>query len=154
MNWFILAFISAIFSAVAAISEKKIFFKLSALDFSFLVSVVTLILSIPFFFSITYQDNLTLNLVILFAKTILNAGAFLCVMLAIKNLEISEALPLLALSPGLVAVLGSLIIQDTLLINEWIGIFLMVAGTYVLELRKENSGIFAQIGRASCRERV
>lgn len=142
MNWFIFAFISAIFSAVAAISEKKALFKLSALDFSFLVSVVTLVLSIPFFFSVTYQDNLTVNLTILFAKTILNAGAFLCVMLAIKNLEISEALPLLALSPGLVAVFGSIIIQDTLFINEWVGISLMVAGTYVLELRKENSGIF------------
>jgi len=63
-------------------------------------------------------------------------------MLAIKNLEISEALPLLALSPGLVAVLGVLLIQDTLVINEWIGLALMLIGTYILELRKDDKSFF------------
>lgn len=62
-------------------------------------------------------------------------------MLAIKNLEISEALPLLALSPGLVAILGVLLIQDRLMLNEWIGLFLMLIGTYILELRKDDKSI-------------
>lgn len=143
MTWFYLAFISAIFSALAAISEKKVLFKLDALDFSFLVSLTTLILSIPFFFNAPLDVTLSTPLLILFVKAILSAIAFLCVMLAIKNLEISEALPLLALSPGLVAILGVLLIGDALVMNEWIGLFLMLTGTYILELRKGDQNVLA-----------
>lgn len=143
MTWFYLAFISAVFSALAAISEKKILFKLDALDFSFLVSITTLILSIPFFFNAPLDVNISTPLLILFVKAILSAIAFLCVMLAIKNLEISEALPLLALSPGLVAILGVLLIGDALVINEWIGLLLMLIGTYILELRKGDQNVLA-----------
>ena len=142
MTWFYLALISAVFSALAAISEKKVLFKLDALDFSFFVSLVTLIFSIPFFFDAPLDISLSTPLIILFAKAILSALAFLCVMLAIKNLEISEALPLLALSPGLVAILGVLLIQDTLVLNEWIGLALMLIGTYILELRKDDKSFF------------
>ncbi|GAB6282723.1 MAG: hypothetical protein STSR0008_14700 [Ignavibacterium sp.] len=59
-------------------------------------------------------------------------------MQSIKNLEISEALPLLALTPGLVAICGFLFINDHLQIIEWIGIILMMTGTYLLELKKNN----------------
>ncbi len=138
MTWFYLAFISAVFSALAAISEKKVLFKLDALDFSFFVSVITLVLSIPFFFDAPLDLGFSTPLIILFIKAILSAIAFLCVMLAIKNLEISEALPLLALSPGLVAILGALLIGDVLVLNEWIGLILMLIGTYILELRKDD----------------
>lgn len=143
MTWFYLAFISAVFSALAAISEKKVLFKLDAVDFSFLVSLTTLILSIPFFFNAPLDVNISTPLLILFVKAILSAIAFLCVMLAIKNLEISEALPLLALSPGLVAILGVLLIGDALVINEWIGLLLMLIGTYILELRKGDQNVLA-----------
>jgi len=142
MNWFLLAFISAVFSAVSTISEKKALFSLKALDFSFLVSVVTLVFSIPFFFNIQYNTLFTISIAVLFLKTLLNAGAYLSVMQAIKSMEVSEALPLIALSPGLVAILGAPMIGDTLHLHEWLGILLMVTGTYILELRKNNSGIF------------
>lgn len=143
MNWFILAFISALFSAASAISEKKALFSINALDFSFIVSLVTLIFSIPFFFSVQFAELTTISLTILFFKTILAAAAFLCVMLSIKNLEISEALPLLALAPGLVAIGGIILINDNLSSAEWFGIFLMVAGAYLLELRKGSSNLFS-----------
>jgi uncharacterized membrane protein len=141
MNWFLLAFISAVFSAVSTISEKKALFSLKALDFSFLVSVVTLVFSVPFFFNIQYNALFTISMAVLFLKTLLNAGAYLSVMQAIKNMEVSEALPLIALSPGLVAILGASMIGDSLHFHEWAGILLMITGTYILELRKNNSGI-------------
>jgi drug/metabolite transporter (DMT)-like permease len=141
MGWFILAFISALFSAASAISEKKVLFSLNALDFSFIVSLVTLLFSLPFFFMIQLTEITTTGLIILFIKTLLSAGAFLCVMLSIKNLEISEALPLLALSPGLVAIAGVIFINDALNWIEWIGIILMVIGAYILELRKGNKNL-------------
>ncbi len=62
-------------------------------------------------------------------------------MQSIKNLEISEALPLLALTPGLVAIFGFLFIHDKLTSIEWIGIILMMIGSYILELKKNNRDI-------------
>ena len=137
MNWFLLAFISAVFSAASAVSEKKALFSLDAFNFSFLVSVITFLFSIPFFLDVNYESIFSVSIQILFLKTILSAAAFIFVMLSIKNLEISEALPLLALTPGLVAVSGVLLINDNLTGLEWFGIFLMLTGTYTLEIKKE-----------------
>ncbi|MFO7445206.1 MAG: DMT family transporter [Ignavibacteriaceae bacterium] len=141
MNWFLIAFTSAVFSASSTILEKKALFSLNAFNFSFLVSIVTLLFSIPFFWLVQYDNVFSFSLLILFFKTILSATAFLCVMQAIKNLEISEALPLLAISPGLVAIAGSFLINDSLTGQEWLGVFLMVAGTYILEIQKQSDSL-------------
>jgi len=143
MTWFILAFVSAVFSALSTLAEKKSLFSLDALDFSYIISIITLVFSIPFFIMAPAQNDITASLIILFIKTVLSAAAFLFVMLSIKNLELSEALPLLAISPGLVAVLAFFFIGDVLSVFEWIGIFLIVIGTYVLELKKNGAGFFA-----------
>ena len=142
MNWFLIALISAVFSAFSAVSEKKAMLSLDALFFSFAVSIVTLLFSIPFFYAVRFENISSISFFVLLIKTILNASAFLCVMLSIKKLEISEALPLLALSPGLVAVAGVIFINDSMKGIEWLGILLMVVGAYVLELRKDNKNIF------------
>lgn len=137
MEWFGLALISAIFSAIAAVSEKKTLNFLEPLDFSFKVSFITLLFTIPFFFGIDFNKITSLNLTVLFFKTMLSAGAFYCVMISMKNLEISKALPLLALSPGIVGFFGTLLIGDHLHYIQWAGIILMITGTYVLEITKD-----------------
>jgi len=141
--WFILAFLSALFSAFSTLAEKKSLFILDALDFSYIIAVVTLLFSIPFFIAAPQQSGISVSLIILFIKTILSAGAFWCVMLSMKNLELSEALPLLAVSPAFVALLAFIFIGDNLRLVEWTGIFLIVAGTYILEIKKGESNIFA-----------
>ena len=54
-------------------------------------------------------------------------------MLVIKNLEISEALPLMILSPGFVAIFAFFTIGDALTMQEVFGIILLLIGTYILE---------------------
>ncbi len=95
MDWFLIAFISAALSAAAALTEKKSLFSLGALEFSYILSIVVLILSFPFFLDLSQSPVTSESLIILFAKTILGTFAFFFVMLVIKNLEISEALPLI-----------------------------------------------------------
>ncbi len=140
MYWFWLAFISAVFSAISAVYEKKALFSSDVLNFTFLVSIITLLFSMPFFGMIGYEDLFTLSMLVLAIKTVLSAAAFLFVMYSIKNLEISEALPLLALTPGLVAVLGAILINDYLTVFEWFGVFLMIAGTIILEAGRNIRG--------------
>ncbi|HCY77411.1 MAG TPA: hypothetical protein DHV28_15955 [Ignavibacteriales bacterium] len=133
MTWFIVAFISALLSAFAAITQKKVLFNLGALEFSFLLSIVNLIFSIPFFFFIDYSTLNILNLTILFIKSIIGVAAFLCVMISLKNLEISNALPLLALTPGFVAVFAFLLLGESLKSSEVIGLLFLISGTFILE---------------------
>ena len=135
MDWFLLASFSAILSAIAAISQKKILFTMNALRFSFYVSIFGIVFSIPFFFYINYQNLSTVNLFILLIKSVLGALAFLCVMLSIKNLEISKALPLMALTPGFVAVFAFILIGERLTVFELSGLILLLAGTYILETK-------------------
>lgn len=135
MFWFPIAMISALLSATAAVMQKKILFNLSALQFSFLIAIANLIITIPFLFFIDLSVLSTYGIIFLLVKSILGVLAFLCVMNALKNLEISNALPLLALTPGLTAILAFLIIGEGLKYLEVTGLILIVLGTYILEAK-------------------
>jgi uncharacterized membrane protein len=60
-------------------------------------------------------------------------------MKALKNLEISGALPLMVLTPGLVAIFGIIFIGDYLNAYQSSGIVLLMAGTYLLEMKPKQS---------------
>ncbi len=139
MDWFVFAFASAFFSAAAALSQKKVLFKIEAFDFSLIVSVIGLLFSIPFFFVIDFNSLSAQAILILYFKSLIGSLAFLCVMLVIKNFEISKALPLMVLTPGLIAIFAFLFLGDSLSLREVGGILLLMTGTYFLEVSdKEN----------------
>ncbi len=133
MIWFLIALSSAFLSAFAAILQKKVLFNLGALEFSFILSIANLLFSIPFFFFIDYQSVNTLNISVLFIKSIIGVGAFFCIMLSLKNLDISNALPLLALTPGFVAVFAFLLLGESLKLIEVTGLIFLISGTFILE---------------------
>ena len=136
ISWFLFALISAVFSGTAAILEKKILFKDNLMGFTVLLALFNLVLAIPFLFFIEASSISSLALLVLFFKSFLGAVAFLCIMYGIKNLEISSALPLLVLTPGLVAFFAFILLGEVLTIYEIIGIFLLIVGIYVLQLKK------------------
>ncbi|MBN2571374.1 MAG: DMT family transporter [Ignavibacteriales bacterium] len=138
MTWFVIAFISAFLSALAAIFQKKVLFKESALEFSFLLSVFNLIFALPFLFFADYSTLTIPSLLILYGKTILGALAFWCVMLSLKNLEISRALPLLVITPAFVAVFAFVFLSESLNAYQIGGIGLILVGTYILETKSNN----------------
>lgn len=142
MTWFIVAFISSLFSAFAAITQKKVLFNRSPLDFSFMLAIVNLIFSIPFFFMINYASVNPSNLSILFLKSVIGVAAFLCVMTSLKNLQISNALPLLALTPGFVAIFAYLLLGESLQTTEIVGLISLVTGTYILESKNLKEILF------------
>ena len=135
MEWYYFSFIAAILSALAAIIEKKVLFKEKALSFTVILSIFNLILASIFFFFVDFSKISLMILVIVFFKSILNAFAFLCVMYAIKNLELSDALPLLVITPGLVAIFALIFLQESLKITEWFGLILLTLGLYVLQIK-------------------
>lgn len=142
MTWFIVAFISSLFSAFAAITQKKVLFNRSPLDFSFMLAIVNLFFSLPFFFMINYASVNPSNLSILFLKSVIGVAAFLCVMTSLKNLQISNALPLLALTPGFVAIFAYLLLGESLQTTEIVGLISLVTGTYILESKNLKEILF------------
>jgi uncharacterized membrane protein len=139
MSWFYIALISAVLSAASAVSQKKVLFSLSALEFSFLVSLFNILFSIPFFFAFDIGSISPESITVLFIKSIMGALAFYNVMLALKNLDISGALPLLVLTPGLVAFFAFLFGLEKLSIIQLSGMFLLLAGTYLLEMKPKQA---------------
>jgi len=137
MVWYLFALTSAFFSATSALVEKKVLFKEKALAFSTLLAIFNLLIAIPFFFFINFSAVSNTSLIVLFIKSILGAIAFLCVMLAIKNLELSSALPLLVLTPGLVALFAFIILGEALTGLEILGMFLLLIGAYILQLKQK-----------------
>jgi drug/metabolite transporter (DMT)-like permease len=136
IQWSVLALIAAFFSATAAIIEKKVLFKEKALGFSTTLALLNLVIAIPFFFFIDFSILTSSGLIVLFIKSILGALAFLCVMLGIKNLELSNALPLLVLTPGLVAIGALIFLKEFLSQFEILGMILLLIGTYILQLKQ------------------
>lgn len=142
MNWVGLATVSAVLSAAAAVAQKRTLRDVGALEFSFLVSAVILACSafVPFttnVLALTPRAGLVLGI-----KSLLGGGAFLLVMMALERNPISNALPLLGLTPAVTAVLAQFALHDSLKAGEWAGLALMVAGTWALE-SKPKGGPFA-----------
>jgi drug/metabolite transporter (DMT)-like permease len=134
-NWFALAFASAVFSAGAALSQKKILFEMEALLFSFSLFVFVVLFSLPFVFYSDFSGLSFAAIFVLFLRSFLGALSFLFVMLSIKNMEISRALPLLALTPGIVAFFAFLLLKDNLTFIQICGMLLLLLGTYALEIK-------------------
>jgi len=139
MDWFYFAFISAILSALAAILQKKVLFNFDALEFSFVLSIFNAILILLLFAQINFTVINPTSLLILYLKTFLGALAFWFVMLAIKNMEISGALPLMVLTPGLIAVFSYFFLGEVIEYIEILGMILLLIGTYILEIKKNDN---------------
>ncbi|MBS1518145.1 MAG: EamA family transporter [Bacteroidetes bacterium] len=137
MTWFWLAILSAFLSASAAIIQKRILFDVRPLDFSLIVSGLIAVLSTPLLALTDFGYFDMSSLMYLFLKSVLNAFAFLCIMTALKNLQLSRALPVLAATPMFIALLAFIFLGESLSAYEVTGMFLIVTGTYILELKKE-----------------
>jgi drug/metabolite transporter (DMT)-like permease len=135
MMWLMWALCSAVLSAAAAVIQKKILFRITALEFSFGVSALILLVSMvaPFVVDVTSLPPSTLLIII--GKSMLGAFAFLLVMLSLKNNQISSALPLLGLTPAVAALLSVPALGESLGLWEWTAIGLMMVGTYLIEKR-------------------
>jgi drug/metabolite transporter (DMT)-like permease len=131
--WLLLALVSALFSAAAAVMQKKILFRIDALTFSFMLSIVLMGFSTG---TLLFMDAFHLSSITLFVliiKSVINAAAFLFVMMALQRGGISSTLPLLALTPGVTALLAYGALGETISKYEILGLLFMIAGVFLLE---------------------
>ncbi len=137
-SWFLFAIGSALFSAAAAIGQKKALFKIDALGFSFYLALFNAVI-VLLIIAVKGPPQLgSTEVLILLLKTLLGALAFWCVMISIKNFQLGSVLPLLVFTPALVALTAFLFLQETLSPTEIIGMALMLLGIYVIEIKEKN----------------
>lgn len=139
MLWFIFAFIAAIATSIAAIIEKKTLIKEHAMEFSAVLAMFTMVLSLPFFLVIDYTQLQILPIAILYIISIPAAVGFLLVAKSIRHMELSSASPLLVLSPGIVAILAFIFLRENLGLFQIYGILLLIVGSYTLETKPHHS---------------
>ncbi|HRT61203.1 MAG TPA: DMT family transporter [Syntrophales bacterium] len=151
MAWFFPAILSAVSLATADAVTKRYFSDASAYEMGLvrLLSALPWILLSLFFIPWVRPDGVFF-LCILIALP-MEATAFFCYMKALKASPLSLTLPFLAFTPGFVIVTGWLVLGEKITAGGFLGIVMIVTGSYVLNLSKVTSGFLGPF-RAIVRE--
>lgn len=141
MPWYGFGFSAAVLAATAAIMEKWLLKRMDVYQLSALFSLATALFVIPMLLSFkgTLYDLRMEFWGVILLKATAEAVQFVSVMYGIQRLGISTTIPLMALSPGLVAVAGTVFIGDALTAEQWLGLLLMVAGMYLIQLEGDSA---------------
>jgi drug/metabolite transporter (DMT)-like permease len=153
MLWFLLATISALLSASAAVLQKKILMQSRALPFAFVLSFFIMLLSAVFLSGVDILAVPPAVLALLVGKSLIGGAAFLCVMMSLEGGQISRVLPLMGLTPAVTAVLSFFLTGETMAGIEWLGLGVMMVGLYLLEWTPERGETWAERVRAILTER-
>ncbi|HNW45699.1 MAG TPA: EamA family transporter [Elusimicrobiales bacterium] len=140
--WITYSLLSALFSALCAILEKKALFKLAPFDFS-LALYACLAALFAAAFLLTGGNFAAIGpreLASIYVKSLANVVSFLFIMNGIRRMELSAGLPLLLLAPALVAVTAYALFGDALSARQAGGIALITAGGYLLVRGRSGAG--------------
>lgn len=133
MPWYIFAFLAAIFTATAALLEKRSLLYEHAASFSAALSLVAFIITLVFLPVADFSNVTPLALMFMAGGTIIGAGSFLLVTKSVRHLEVSTVSPMLVTEPAIVAILAFFLLREQLQVTQVFGICLLVVGTYLLE---------------------
>lgn len=153
MPWFLLATISALLSAGAAVLQKKSLVQTRALPFAFVLSVFIMLISTVLLPGVEVLNVPPAVLALLVGKSLIGGTAFLCVMISLEGGQISRVLPLMGLTPAVTAILSFLITGETMAVSEWLGLAVMMTGVYMVEWMPGRAGTWTMRLRTVLTER-
>ncbi len=134
MLWWVFALIATLFTAFVMIIDKKLLLKEHSMEFSAIFSFTRAILILAFIPFVSFNLSLKSLLFIYLISWFGTLGFFFLVK-SIRHMELGSILPLINFIPALVAILGIFLLGESLGIFQWLGIFLIVLGGYILETR-------------------
>lgn len=136
MPWYGFALISALGIAMVGLLEKKTLQREHSLEYVTIFSIIKLVLFFAFFWPAIQWTVSSHQFWVLILDGSVVAMAFFMVAKAIRRMEISSAVPVLSLDPGLTAILAWLFLGEHLTTTHVLGLSLLVLGTYVLEMHR------------------
>ena len=169
MNWISLSILTAVFVAVQSVLQKRSMQKLSEYTMSFASSFFPIIFLLIFLVVFSFTGNTfiekflgsgTANVFAIphsfreipfdFWKAIIIAGplgviATLLFLRALKNSDLSIALPLVTFTPVFTLIISPIMLGKTEIPNFWgvIGVLLIFLGAYVLNIKERHAGLWA-----------
>lgn len=150
MIWMFGAVVSAAASAATSVGQKTTLKRIDSSRLPLVMSFFVLVASlwIPLVVSVSASPK-ALSLVL--AKSVLDATGFWLMMRVLEVGELGATLPLLAVSPGITAVVAHFALGEALAGTQWTGIALMIVGSYLLEARPGQTwtGPFQSLVRSS-----
>ena len=142
--WYIFALGSAIFSTLSALIEKKSLLKVHAMEFSCALAILNFIFSLPLIFLADFNIP-PFVLAVMYISSIIGTIAFLFIAKAVRHLDISLVSPLLNLNPAILAVFAYLLLGERITQLQLTGIFLIMAGAYIVEINWQKHNLFEPI---------
>lgn len=139
MPWYFFSLLSAIGVSITSIIEKQVLKKEHALQFTAVLSIFIALVSVPFFVVIDYGSLPFWPMIYLFFYSAFGAVGFYLISKGVRHLDVSVSSPLIALSPGLVALFSYIFLDELLTQAQVAGLVMLVVGAYVLETHRGGS---------------
>lgn len=146
MPWFGYALIAAVCIATVGLLEKKVLQREHSVEYVAVFSIIKLGLFLLFLSSTIDWTVSTTELVVLIIDGSIGAMAFYMIAKAMRRMELSSAVPLLSLDPGLTAILAWLFLGEHLTMTHIFGLALLVLGAYTLEVHRRHGDLGQQVG--------
>ena len=151
MTWFFLSILTAIFASARDFQSKRFLARADPLTVSWALSLFSMpVLGIALAFTKIPAVDSTFALLVTAAGCALTAGWILYIR-ALSVSEMSLSIPMISFSPLFLLILAPMFVGEFPSPIGVLGVFLVVAGTYVLGVAKASSGFFGPF-RALLRE--
>jgi drug/metabolite transporter (DMT)-like permease len=137
MQWFVFAFASAFFVAVATLLEKRGLKHEHSMEFSMMFAILSAAMGLPLIFLAEDLMRVSPEMWLLIALTsFLSAIAFYMIIEALRHMDVSFVSPLSNINSIFVAIIAFIALGESITAQNALGIILIVAGAYSLEARE------------------
>lgn len=140
MTWLAYALLTALFSSLASLCEKRALNRLHSIDFAAAIAFVTALLTLPVLWTSSWEKITPGILLFIFILAFIAAMAFLSVTRGVRHMEISLSSPLFLLGPLVATLFAFLILNERVSALQLIGMCVLLVGTYILETEHLDHG--------------
>jgi len=141
MAWYSYAIIAAVAIAAVGLLQKRNLQVEHSTEYVTLFSAAKLLIFLLLFGTKIEWRVTAEQFVWLVLNGMMLSLAFYFIAKAMRRQEISTVMPVLSLEAGLVALLALIFLGEKIHGGQWLGLSLMLIGTYVLELRHQTPGL-------------
>jgi uncharacterized membrane protein len=145
MIWVLFAILTALFESLKDVSSKHSLRNLDVYIVAWTANIFAVIFLIPLLLLAGIPTIQPQFWIALFVGGTLNVVSFTLYIRAIQIADLSLTVPLVALTPLFLLFTSPLIVQENPTFADAIGIFLIVVGSYILNLRERRNGYFAPL---------
>lgn len=145
MIWLLFAILTAFFESLKDVSSKYNLRNLDVYIVAWTANIFAVIFLIPLLLLAGIPKIETQFWMALFIGGTLNVVSFTLYIRAIEIADLSLTVPLVTLTPLFLLITSPLIVHENPTFADAIGIFLIVLGSYVLNLRERKNGYFAPL---------